>query len=79
MPANTHPASHPYAVVWRGAVGTLIGHSGTLSTHVREDLAVKAARRSRDAIRDLWPGIAAPWFIWSVVDRRDGVVKQLIR
>ncbi len=76
--SNTHPASHPYAVQWRGATGVLIGHHGTLSTHVRPDAAVRAAKRSRDAIRDFW--LTSPaWFLWSVVDRRDGTVIQLIR
>lgn len=79
MPSSTHPATHPYAAVWKGARGPLIGTSGTLSTHKHAEAAERAARRSRDALRFLWPGIAQPWWIWSVVDRRDGTVKQLIR
>lgn len=69
--------AHPYIVVWLGNVAPLTGMRGTLSAHSRVDLAVTAARKQRSALQSLWCG-QAPWFVYQIIDARDGRVHRFI-
>lgn len=69
---------YPYVVRWRLMVPGFRDHWGELSAHKRPEAAIKAARRSRDAISIMWQGEGWPWFKWFVIDSRDGtVVREL--
>lgn len=70
-------ATHPFAVTWQGIVGVLIGHHGELSVHARPELALAAAVRWRASMRPLY-GSYAPWYMWSIVDRRSGEIVRTI-
>ena len=70
-------ATHPYVAVWLGNVGPIRGRRGELSAHKRPDLAVRACKRQRDELRPLW-GSHIPWFVYQVIDARDGRVVSFI-
>lgn len=77
MAARQSVARNPYTVTWSGAIALLHGKHGVLSSHARPELAVKAAKRQRDALASLWGG-SRPWFIYSIVDARTGAVLTTI-
>lgn len=70
-------ASRPYVVTWMGNVSTLANMHGELSSHRTPKLARQAAVRQRDALRPMWGG-SAPWFIYRIIDGRDGSVVAFI-
>ena len=69
--------TQPYVAIWLGNVSGLKGLRGELSAHRRPELAIKACKRQRDAIASLF-GAFAPWFIYQVIDARDGRVVTCI-
>lgn len=77
MPAALGVARSPYTVTWRGAIAILHSQHGVLSSHRRLDLAVAAARRQRDDLASLW-GSGRSWFIYTIVDARNGDVLKTI-
>lgn len=72
-----HVASQPFVVTWMGNVAPLRTNKGELSAHRTVNAATRAAKRQRDALRPMWGG-SAPWFIYRIIDARDGSVVALI-
>lgn len=70
--------TRPYTLIWLGNVAPLAGRRGELSSHTRLELAIQAGMRQSKALRDMW-GSSAPWFVYQVIDARDGRVCKFIR
>lgn len=78
MAAHSRAPTKPYVVTWRGNIAPLRPFRGHVSAHGRLELAVRAAERARNAIRDLW-GAYPPWFVWEIHDARTGEPLHTIR
>lgn len=71
-------ASRPYAAVWVGNIPPLFGRQGVISTHKTPELAARRCRQTRDGHADFFR-LGKAWFVYQVIDCRNGAIIQFIR